>query len=147
MPELITSIVAAFKGQTDLAVGNVVGSSLLNQLLVLGSSAIVSGGKGLEVVDPLLIDRDLPVMVVTTLACMPIFWTKGRISRTEGGVLLGLYIFYIIDQVLPRTLPTWQDEFRLVIFCIILPVVITLMTFQTIIYWKHLQNNKKRSAS
>ncbi len=143
MPELITSIVAAFKGRTDLAIGNVVGSSLLNQLLVLGSSAIVSGGEGLEILDNLLINRDLPVMVLTTLACMPIFWTKGRISRTEGGVLIGLYIFYIIDQVLPKTLPTWQDEFRLIILCVILPAVIGLITFQMISHWKQIQDNKK----
>ena len=76
IPELITSIVAAFKGKTDLAIGNVVGSSLLNQLLVLGSCALVSGNKGLQV-DNLLIERDIPLMIIATLACMPIFWTNG----------------------------------------------------------------------
>ncbi|WP_320667816.1 calcium/sodium antiporter [Prochlorococcus sp. MIT 1307] len=134
MPELITSLVAAFKGQTDLAIGNVVGSSLLNQLLVLGSAAIVSSGSGL-VVERLLIQRDLPLMILTTLACMPIFWTNGRISRQEGGILIGIYVFYLIDQVLPKTLPFWQDEFRLIILCLVLPILMILITYQTMRYW------------
>ena len=134
MPELITSLVAAFKGQTDLAIGNVVGSSLLNQLLVLGSAAIASGGSGL-LVDTLLIQRDIPIMIITTLACMPIFWTNGRISRQEGGILITLYLIYLIDQVLPQTLPTWQEEFRLIILCIIAPILMIVITYQTIQYW------------
>ena len=80
LPELITSLVAAIRGQTDLAIGNVIGSCLLNQLLVLGSCSVLSGGSGL-VVESLLITKDIPIMVITTLACMPIFWTKGIISR------------------------------------------------------------------
>ncbi len=138
MPELITSLVAAIRGRTDLAIGNVVGSSLLNQLLVLGSSAIVSGRDGL-LVDNLLIQRDLPVMVLTTLACMPIFWTKGQISRQEGGVLISLYACYLIDQVLPQILPTWQGEFRLIVICIVIPMVMIFIGFQTINYWRHLR--------
>ena len=63
MPELITSLVAAIRGRTDLAIGNVVGSCLLNQLLVLSSAAIVSSGGGLYV-DKILIQRDLPIMMI-----------------------------------------------------------------------------------
>ncbi len=144
MPELITSLVAALKGRTDLAIGNVVGSSLLNQLLVLGSSAIASGINGLTV-EKILIQKDLPIMVLTTLACMPIFWTRGRISRVEGGILLTLYLLYLIDQVLPETLPTWQDEFRLIIICIIIPSVIILMSIQMLIYWKHLKRTSNKN--
>ncbi len=141
MPELITSLVAAIKGRTDLAIGNVVGSSLLNQLLVLSTSAIVSGPRSLQV-DQLLIQRDLPLMVLTTLACMPIFWTKGKISRIEGAILLGLYFFYLVEQVLPKTYPGIQEEFRLLMLCIVLPTVAILMTFQTLMYWNDIR--KKR---
>ena len=52
-------------------------------------------------VENLLITKDIPIMVITTLACMPIFWTKGIISRGEGGVLLGLYMLYIADKIIP----------------------------------------------
>ena len=99
LPELVTSIIAAFKGKTDLAIGNVIGSNLLNQLLILGSCSIFSGLKGLTI-DQSLIKVDLPFMVLTTFACLPIFWTKGKISRIEGFILLNLYIFYIIDKIL-----------------------------------------------
>ena len=99
LPELVTSIIAAFKGKTDLAIGNVIGSNLLNQLLILGSCSILSGFKGLTI-DQNLIRTDLPFMVLTTLACLPIFWTKGKITRVEGFILLNLYIFYILDKLL-----------------------------------------------
>ena len=142
MPELITSLVAAIKGKTDLAIGNVVGSNLLNQMLVLGASAVAASGAGGLEVGALLIERDIPVMVITALACLPIFWTKGLITRLEGGILLGLYIFYVVDQVLPRTLPTWQDEFRLVMLCVVLPAVIVLIVTQAGLYWRQLRRNR-----
>ena len=99
LPELVTSIIAAFKGKTDLAIGNVIGSNLLNQLLILGSCSIFSGLKGLTI-DQSLIKVDLPFMVLTTFACLPIFWTKGKITRIEGFILLNCYIFYITDKLL-----------------------------------------------
>jgi len=99
LPELVTSIIAAFKGKTDLAIGNVIGSNLLNQLLILGSCSIFSGFKGL-VIEQSLIKVDLPFMVSTTFACLPIFWSKGKITRIEGFILLNLYIFYILDKIL-----------------------------------------------
>jgi len=139
MPELITSLVAAFRGRTDLAIGNVVGSSLLNQLLVLGGTALFAGKNGLRV-ENLLIQKDLPFMILTTLACLPIFWSNGKISRQEGAILIFLYISYLIDQVLPNTLPTWQDEFRLIILCVALPIIMIVITYQTMRYWKKLRN-------
>ena len=136
MPELITSLVAALRGRTDLAIGNVVGSCLLNLMLVLGSTALVTGSQGLNVT-PDLIHDDLPVMLLTSLACLPIFWTRGRISRLEGGLLLGLYFLYIVDNVLPRTnLSSWSDEFRLVMLCLVLPVVMIVIITQAVVYWR-----------
>ncbi|WP_320676515.1 calcium/sodium antiporter [Prochlorococcus sp. MIT 1300] len=140
MPELVTSLVAALKGRTDLAIGNVVGSSLLNQLLVLGSCAIVSGSKGLFV-EEMLIQRDMPVMVLTTLACMPIFWTKGQISRLEGGLLVGLYFCYLTDQVLPHV-SNLQNEFRLLMFCLVLPLSTVLIIYKTLDYWQLVRRSR-----
>ena len=136
MPELITSLVAALRGRTDLAIGNVVGSCLLNLMLVLGGTALVTGSQGLNV-SPDLIHDDLPVMLLTSLACLPIFWTRGRISRLEGGLLLSLYVLYIVDNVLPRTiLASWSDEFRLVMLCLVLPVVMVTIIMQAVVYWR-----------
>tara|TARA_Y100001968_G_scaffold18921_1_gene14873 strand:+ start:1308 stop:2411 length:1104 start_codon:yes stop_codon:yes gene_type:complete len=131
MPELITSLVATIRGRTDLAIGNVVGSSLLNQLLVLSSCALISGGRGLQV-DELLIQKDIPIMVLSILACMPIFWTKGIISRIEGASLLGIYFLYLIDQLIPHTYPEIHDNYRFIILCLILPLALIIITFKTI---------------
>jgi cation:H+ antiporter len=128
MPELVTSLVAAYRGKADLAIGNVVGSNLLNQLLILGVCGVFSG-EGL-LVDPLVISRDMPVMVLTTLALLPILWTRGVVSRLEGGILVGLYVLYMAEQVLSETLTTAQDEFRFVVLVVVLPLVLVFFVWQ-----------------
>jgi len=115
LPELVTSIIAAIKGKTDLAIGNVIGSNLLNQLLILGSCSIFSGFKGL-VIEQSLIKVDLPFMVLTTFACLPIFWSKGKITRIEGFILLNLYIFYILDKILFLYRFNFLSELRIGLF-------------------------------
>ena len=143
MPELVTSLVAAFRGRTDLAIGNVVGSSLLNQLLVLGGCALLSGSKGLEV-NPILINKDLPIMVMTTIACMPIFWTKGKISRGEGGTLLGLYILYLADKIIAIVQPNFHETY-LTLITIIIPITILIISYKSLKYWLHKQKSKEIS--
>ena len=128
MPELVTSLVAAYRGKADLAIGNVVGSNLLNQLLILGVCGVFSG-EGL-LVDPAVISRDLPVMVLTTLALLPILWTRGVVTRLEGGILVGLYGLYLVEQVLSETLTTAQDEFRFVVLVVVLPLVLVFFVWQ-----------------
>ncbi len=135
MPELVTSIVAAFKGRTDLAIGNVVGSNLLNQLVILGSCGLVSGARGLRV-DPTLIGRDLPIMVATTLACLPIFWSGGVITRREGAMLLGLYGLYLLDQILPLTQPALAGPVRLFSLAVVIPLVLIYLAFQCQRFWR-----------
>jgi cation:H+ antiporter len=132
MPELVTSLVAAYRGKADLAIGNVVGSNLLNQLVILGVCGVFSG-EGL-LVDPVVISRDLPVMVLTTLALLPILWTRGVVTRLEGGILVGLYGLYLVEQVLSETLPTAQDEFRFVVLVVVLPLVLVFLVWQ-ILRW------------
>ena len=107
--------IAAFKGKTDLAIGNVIGSNLLNQLLILGSCSIFSGFKGL-VIEQSLIKVDLPFMVLTTFACLPIFWTKGKITRFEGFILINFYIFYILDKILFLNGFNYLSELRIGLF-------------------------------
>ena len=130
LPELVTSIIAAFKGKTDLAIGNVIGSNLLNQLLILGSCSIFSGLKGL-VIEESLIKFDLPFMILTTFACLPIFWSKGKITRIEGFILLNLYIFYILDKVLYLNGFNYLYELRIGLF-----IYFSLLTMFLIAYEK-----------
>ena len=140
MPELVTSLVAAYRGQTDLAIGNVVGSNLLNLLLILGSCAVVMGGPGLRV-DPLLVGRDLPVMLLTTLACLPIFWTRGVITRLEGGILVGMYVLYLFEQLLSTTGSELADEFRLVVLVVVLPLLLVFLVAQMIRWRSRIQRS------
>jgi cation:H+ antiporter len=136
MPELVTSLVAAYRGKADLAIGNVVGSNLLNQLVILGLCATVSGGRGLGV-DPVMIQRDLPIMVLTTIACLPIFWTHGVISRLEGGILVALYGVYLVEQLIPNVAPSLGDEFRLIALVLVLPAVMVFLIWQVVGWGQH----------
>ncbi|MCS5705769.1 calcium/sodium antiporter [Synechococcus sp. FGCU-3] len=135
MPELVTSLVAAYRGKADLAIGNVVGSNLLNQLVILGLCAVGSGANGLGV-DPVLVSRDLPIMVATTLACLPIFWTHGVISRREGWLLFGLYVLYLVEQVLGEIAGAdVVGPYRLAVLVVVLPLVLVFLIWQ-LLRWR-----------
>jgi len=140
MPELVTSLVAAYRGKADLAIGNVVGSNLLNQLVILGLCALVSGERGLAV-DPLMITRDFPIMVATTLACLPIFWSGGVITRLEGWILIVLYGAYVVEQILHSTASSAMDEFRLLVLVGVVPL---LMVF---LIWTALSWHRRRLSA
>jgi cation:H+ antiporter len=94
LPEVAASVVAALRGERDLAVGNVVGSNLFNLLGVLGLSAAVAPS-GLAVA-PAARTFDLPFMVAAAAACLPIVFSAHRISRIEGLVLLGWEAAYLV---------------------------------------------------
>jgi cation:H+ antiporter len=91
LPELATSVVAAFRGQGDLAVGNVVGSNLFNLLGVLGASAVSAGGVA---VPPEALQFDLPVMLFSAVICWPILRSERMVTRAEGAALLVGYGAY-----------------------------------------------------
>jgi len=101
MPEVATSVVASIRGQRDLAIGNVVGSNIFNLLGVLGASAVIAPDG--VAVNGAVLGFDLPVMVAVALACLPVFFTGGRISRGEGAVFLGYYAAYVLFLVLGAT--------------------------------------------
>jgi cation:H+ antiporter len=91
MPELMTSVVAAIRGQTDIAVGNVVGSNIFNVLGVLGVCTLLSP----QHVSGQTLWLHTPVMLALSLALLPIVKTGGRISRSEGAVLVASYVAYV----------------------------------------------------
>jgi cation:H+ antiporter len=93
LPEVMTSIVAALKGERDIAIGNVVGSNIFNVLCVLGISGVVSP-------TPLLAGAqmaqiDIPVMLGVAALCAPLFFTGAIVSRIEGALFLVLYGAYV----------------------------------------------------
>lgn len=97
MPELATSLLAALRGQRDIAVGNIVGSNVFNLLGILGLTAALSPD-GLPVPSAAL-RVDVPLMTAAALVCLPLAWTGGRISRPEGVWLLGAYSLYVAHLV------------------------------------------------
>ncbi|MCC6272854.1 MAG: calcium/sodium antiporter [Deltaproteobacteria bacterium] len=98
LPEVITSIVAALRGQRDIAVGNVVGSNIYNILAILGLSSILA--KDGIPLSPATLGFDIPVMIGAAVACLPIFFTGHRIARWEGALFLLYYVAYTLFLIL-----------------------------------------------
>jgi cation:H+ antiporter len=94
MPEVATSVMAAIKGERDIAVGNVVGSSTFNILGCVGLSGMAAGASGL-VIPASVMQFDIWVMLAVALACLPVFMTGREIARWEGGVFLFYYVAYV----------------------------------------------------
>ncbi len=90
MPELATSIVAAYKRKTDIAIGNIVGSSLFNILAIAGSCSLVHPieAKNVNYIDLLF-------MLTISVLLLPLVKSGQKISRTEGFVLILFYVIYI----------------------------------------------------
>lgn len=91
MPELVTSIVAAFRKQTDIAVGNIVGSNLFNLLFIGGATGITAPGAkgGLGWID-------LGFMLGTSLLLLPLMITGFTLRRWEGALLFSCYLAYLV---------------------------------------------------
>ncbi|MEC7816764.1 MAG: calcium/sodium antiporter [Pseudomonadota bacterium] len=95
LPEFASSIIAARKGEHDLALGNILGSNLFNTLAVVGIAGLISP---MAVADDVLM-RDLPVMTALTVALFVLgygFRGPGRINRFEGAALLAAFIAYTL---------------------------------------------------
>lgn len=96
LPELATSVVASYKGNADMAIGNIVGSNIFNVFLVLGVSASIS---------PIRfnpdINFDLLIAFIASLLLFVFVFTRGgrKIDRLEGGVLLILYVIYVAKLI------------------------------------------------
>ena len=90
MPELATSIVAAYKRKTDIAIGNIVGSNLFNILTIAGSCALIHPieAKNVNYID-------LLVMLGISVLLLPLVKSGQKISRTEGFVLILFYVIYM----------------------------------------------------
>ncbi len=120
LPEVATSIIAALKGERDIAVGNVVGSNTFNILGCLGLSALASDS-GLAVA-PALLHFDLWVMLAVAVACVPIFLTGRSIERWEGAVFLFYYVAYTLYVVLAAQHHDALDAFSAAMLWFVLPL-------------------------
>ena len=87
LPEVVTSALAAFRGEHDIAVGNIVGSNIFNLLGVAAAGAVVSGLP----VGASLFRFELPVMVLSSLILLPLIWPRPHIGRVAGMALILTY--------------------------------------------------------
>jgi len=94
LPELTVSAIATLRGETDVALGNVVGSNVCNILLILGGTVLlVSGGIGISAQSLYV---DLPIMLGAALLCGWFCFTERKIQRWEGAVFVAAQIAYSI---------------------------------------------------
>jgi cation:H+ antiporter len=126
MPEIATSLVAAFRGQRDIAVGNVVGSNIFNIFACMGVAGFIADG-GLMVSETAR-NFDLWVMLAVAFACLPIVITGREIARWEGGVFLAYYAAYTLYLILAATQHESLPAFSTTMLSYVLPLtVITLI--------------------
>ncbi len=126
MPEIATSLIAALRGQRDIAVGNVVGSNIFNLLAVLGAAGVVSAS-GLDVPEAAR-NFDLWVMLAVAFACLPILLTGREIARWEGAVFLGYYAAYLLYLILAAQQHASLPAYSNLMLSYVLPLtVVTLV--------------------
>lgn len=125
LPEVATSVLAAVRGERDLAVGNAIGSNLFNILAVLGVTGTVSPS-AIPIPDG-AVSIDLPVMIAVAVACLPIFATGYYLARWEGAVFLAFYIGYLTWLVLDASDHDLRDTYSDVVIYFAIPL--TALTF------------------
>ncbi len=127
LPEVATSVLAAIRGQRDLAVGNAIGSNLFNLLAVLGVTAVISPNA--IPVAASAVQVDIPVMVAVAVACLPIFANGYVLNRWEGIAFLVAYAGYLTWLVLDATDHVSRDAYGDVAVFLVAPIVtVTIAT-------------------
>ena len=121
LPELATSIIAIRRGERDMAVGNIVGSNIFNIGMVLGLPALLFG-EGIPI-PPAAIAVDLPLMLATSVALVPIAFTGFTIARWEGVLFVSLYSAYLTYVVLDSTGHDAATGFNALMLWFVMPLV------------------------
>ncbi|MEB2326632.1 MAG: calcium/sodium antiporter [Pseudomonas sp.] len=126
LPEVATSVIAAIKGERDIAVGNVVGSNIFNLLAVLGLASLVSPTA--ISVSSNAIAFDFPVMIAVAAACLPIFFAGYCIRRWEGALFFAYYVIYTTWLIMHSTDAPGLAMFSQAMLWFVLPLtLITLL--------------------
>jgi cation:H+ antiporter len=126
LPEAVTSVLAAWRGERDIAVGNIVGSNLFNILCVLGFSSLIAP-HGLAISSDAL-RFDIPVMIAVALACLPIFFSGRLIARWEGALFFAYFAAYTTCMTLDAMDSEYHRSFTTAMLVFVLPLtMITLL--------------------
>jgi cation:H+ antiporter len=134
LPALMTSLIAALRGERDIAVGNVIGSNLFNLLGVLGATALISP-EPLSI-SPNALDFDLPVMLAAAALILPLFYSGYRVTRLEGLLLLALYVVYGLHIVSFTTGMPLADRLETLMVHYVLPVLAVGIALSTYRAWR-----------
>ena len=140
LPELATSLIAALRGQRDIAVGNVIGANLFNLLGVLGVTALFAPTP--LSVSPNALDFDLPVMLGVAALCLPVFYSGYRVTRAEGLLLLGLYAAYGLHVVSFTTGMPLAGKLEKLMLFYVLPTLLAFLLFTSVRAWRR-QHHKR----
>lgn len=100
-PELVTTIVSTLRNERDIAIGNLLGSSIYNILLILGITCLVPT-HGLALPRS-LVRIDIPIMVTVVLVCIPIFISGRRVHRAEGAAMVVAYLSFLAFVLATQT--------------------------------------------
>ncbi|NWD86341.1 sodium:calcium antiporter, partial [Pseudomonas sp. K5002] len=134
LPCLATSLIAALRGQREIAVGNVIGSNLFNLLGVLGFTALVAPSP--LSVSPNALDFDLPVMLGVVALCLPVFYSGYRVTRAEGLVFLGLYLVYGLHVVSFTFGMPLANKLEQLMLYYVLPALVAFLLFTSLQAWR-----------
>lgn len=134
LPALVTSLIAALRGERHIAVGNVIGSNLFNLCGVLGLMAVIAP-QPLSI-SPNALAFDLPVMLGVALLCLPLLLSGYRITRTEGVLLLSLYMAYGLHLVALSTGMALAEQLAQWMIRFVLPVLGAFIAYTTIKAWR-----------
>ncbi|OUM08799.1 conjugal transfer protein TraR [Pseudomonas syringae] len=134
LPALMTSLIAALRGERDIAVGNVIGSNLFNLLGVLGVTALVAPVP--LTISPNALVFDLPVMLGVSLLCVPLFYSGYRIDRIEGLLLLALYLTYGLHILAISTGMALASRLESGMLTFVLPVLGLIVAWRTVRAWR-----------
>ncbi|WP_434456854.1 calcium/sodium antiporter [Stutzerimonas urumqiensis] len=134
LPELATSVMAALRGERDIAVGNIVGSNIFNLLCVLGLASLVSPNPIPVAANALAFD--FPVMLAVSLACLPIFFTGFSIARWEGLLFVLYYAAYTLYLVLVSTGRPFAETLGHALLGYALPLTAVTLAVLALRYWR-----------
>ncbi|MCJ8169987.1 calcium/sodium antiporter [Atopomonas sediminilitoris] len=134
LPELATSIMAAFKGERDIAVGNIVGSNIFNLLCVLGLASLVAPSPIPVAANAL--SFDFPVMIAVAFACLPIFFSGYLIKRWEGALFLAFYALYTTYLIMQAANASQLELFQQSMLLFVLPLTALTLAMVSVRAWR-----------
>jgi cation:H+ antiporter len=140
LPELATSVMAALKGERDIAVGNIVGSNIFNLLCVLGLAALVAPNNIAVAANAL--SFDFLVMIAVAIACLPIFFNGYTVNRWEGGLFVAYYALYTGYLIMHSNNSPWLGAMQQGMTMFVLPLTAVTLVVIASRAWQR-QNSRE----